>query len=159
MIQSRKGLVTIAWNPDGFYLIRLLPKGMKFNSTYYIHGILPPLLDWYKARCGVAQQNLVIQADNARPHTAKVVSDFCEENQITVAPHPPYSPDLAPSDFYLFGFLKDRLKGSVYDEPDELHGAIAALLEDVERITLERVFRHWMKKLEACISGNGESTA
>jgi hypothetical protein len=51
-----------------------------------------------------------------------VVSDFCKENEITVAPHPPYSPDLAASDFYLFGFLKDGLKESVYDEPDELLG-------------------------------------
>jgi hypothetical protein len=151
--------VTIAWNPDGFHLIKTVPKGMKFNSTYYIHEILIPLLDWYKARFGMAQQNLVIQADNARPHIAKVASDFCEENEITVAPHPLYSPDLALSDFYLFGFLKDRLKGSVYDEPDELLGAVAALLEDVERITLERVFRQWMKKLQACISENGEYTS
>jgi histone-lysine N-methyltransferase SETMAR len=132
---------------------------MKFNSTYYIHEILTPVLDWYKARFGVARQNLVIRADNARPRTAKMVSDFCEENEITVAPHPPYSPDLAPSDFYRFGFLKDRLKGSVYDEPDELLGAIAGLLEDVERTTLERVFQHWMKKLQACISGNREYTS
>jgi hypothetical protein len=47
----------------------------------------------------------------------------------------------------------------VYDEPDELLGTIAALLEDVERITLERAFRHWVEKLQACISGNGEYTS
>jgi hypothetical protein len=159
MIQSRKSLVTIACNPDGFHLIKALPKAMKFNSTYYVHGILTSLLDWYNARFGVAQQNLVIHADNARPHSAKVVSDFCEENEITVTPHPPYSPDLAPSDFYLFGFLKDRLNGGVYDEPDELLAGIAALLEDIEHTTLERIFRHRMKKLQACISGNGEYTS
>jgi hypothetical protein len=101
-------------------LIKALPKGMKFNSNFDIHEIWAPLLDWCKAQFGVAQRNLAIHADNARPHTAKVVADFCEENEITVAPHPRYSPDLAPSDFYLFGFLKDRLKGSVYDEPGEL---------------------------------------
>jgi transposase len=116
-------------------------------------------LDWYKAQLGVAQQNLVIHAHNARTNTANMVSDFCEENEITVARHPPYSPDLAPSDFYFFGFLKDRLKGSVCDESDELRGAIAAFLEDVERNSLERVFRHWMKKPQDCISGNGEYTS
>jgi hypothetical protein len=45
VIQSRKNLVTIAWNPDGFHSIKALPKGMKLNSTYYIHEILTPLLD------------------------------------------------------------------------------------------------------------------
>jgi histone-lysine N-methyltransferase SETMAR len=159
MIQSRKSFVTMAWNPDGFHLIKALAKGMMLNSTYYIHEILTPLLDWYKARFGVAQQNLVIHTDNAHSHIAKVIFDFCKKNEITAAPYPPYSLDLAPSDFYLFGFLKDRLKGSVYDEPDGLLGPVAALLEDVERTTLERVFRHWMKKLQACISGNGEYTS
>jgi histone-lysine N-methyltransferase SETMAR len=159
MIQSRKVLVTLAWNAHGFHLIKALPKGMKFNSTYYIHEILTPLLDWYNTQFGQTHQNLVIHADNARPHIAKVVLDFCEENGITLAPHPPYSPDLAPSDFYLFGFLKDKLKGCVYDEPGELLGAIGAILEDVDPATLERVFRHWMKKLEDCISGNGEYTS
>jgi hypothetical protein len=45
MTQSRKSLMTIAWNADGFHLIKTLPKGMKFNSTDYIHEILTPLLD------------------------------------------------------------------------------------------------------------------
>jgi hypothetical protein len=76
-----------------------------------------------------------------------------------VAPHPPYSPDLALSDFYLFGCLKDRLKGSVYDEQDKLLAVIVAILEDIERTTLERVFRHWMKKLQDCIPGNDEYTS
>jgi hypothetical protein len=129
------------------------------NSTYYIHEILTPLLDWENTQFGQAHQNFVIHADNARPHIAKVVLDFCEENGITLAPHPPYSPDLAPSDFYLFGFLKDKLKGCVYDEPGKLLGAIGAILEDVDPATLERVFRHWIKKLEDCISGNGEYTS
>jgi histone-lysine N-methyltransferase SETMAR len=142
MIQSGKSLVTRGWNPHEFHLIKALPKGMKFNSSYYIHEILTPWLDWYKPQSGMARQNLVIHSGNGCPQTAKVDSDFCEENEITVLPHLPYSPDLAPSDFYLFGFLKDMLKGSVYDEPDELLGAIAALPEDVEPTSSERVFRH-----------------
>jgi hypothetical protein len=120
MIQSRKSRVTIAWNPHGFHLINALPKGIKFSSNYSIHEILTSFLEWYDAQFGVAQQNLVIETDDARPHTAKVVSHFCDENEITVALHPPCSLDLAPSDFDLFGFLKDRLKTSVNDEPDEL---------------------------------------
>ena len=40
--------------------------------------------------------------DNARPHVAKVVKDTLEALQWDVLPHPPYSPDIAPSDYHLF---------------------------------------------------------
>jgi hypothetical protein len=54
-------------------------------------------LDWDKSQFGDAHQNLVSHADNARPHTAKVVSDFCQANGIPLAAHLPEAPDLAPS--------------------------------------------------------------
>jgi histone-lysine N-methyltransferase SETMAR len=38
----------------------------------------------------------------------------------TVLPHPPYSPDLAPSDFHLFGPLKDALRGRRFADDEEL---------------------------------------
>jgi hypothetical protein len=41
----------------------------------------------------------VTQADNARPHRAKMVAQFVDHNSLRWAPHSSYSPDLAPSDF------------------------------------------------------------
>jgi hypothetical protein len=55
------------------------------------------------------------------------------------APHPPYSPDLAPSDFYLFGYLKDRLQGQHFEDGDQLFDAIIALTGTSEKATLRRV--------------------
>ncbi len=43
--------------------------------------------------------------DNAAPHTAKVTKETLEALGFRVLPHPPYSPDLAPSDFHLFRSL------------------------------------------------------
>jgi transposase len=45
---------------------------------------------------------VIFQHDNARPHAAKVVKETLEVLQWDVLPHPPYSPDIAPSDFHLF---------------------------------------------------------
>jgi hypothetical protein len=42
-IQSSKLMVTIMWNPNGFYIVNDLPKGNKFNVQYYIHNILTDL--------------------------------------------------------------------------------------------------------------------
>jgi histone-lysine N-methyltransferase SETMAR len=38
----------------------------------------------------------------------------------TVLPHPPYSPDLAPSDLHLFGSLKDAIRGKWFGSNDEV---------------------------------------
>jgi histone-lysine N-methyltransferase SETMAR len=53
----------------------------------------------------------LLHHDNARPHVARIVRDFLESHGIETVPHPPYSPDLAPRDFYLFPNLKKALKG------------------------------------------------
>jgi histone-lysine N-methyltransferase SETMAR len=47
------------------------------------------------------------------------VREFLASKQITVLEHPPYSPDLAPSDFFLFPKIKEILKGRHFDETDD----------------------------------------
>jgi hypothetical protein len=44
MIGDRKTMITIVWNPHGFHLVDALPKGQKFNASYYINTILHALL-------------------------------------------------------------------------------------------------------------------
>ena len=45
---------------------------------------------------------IILQHDNARPHAAQAVKKYLETLKWEVLPHPPYSPDLAPSDYHLF---------------------------------------------------------
>jgi transposase len=52
----------------------------------------------------------VLHHDNARPHTGCTVQEFLPRNKMAVVSHPPYLPDLAPSDFFLFPKMKIKLK-------------------------------------------------
>jgi hypothetical protein len=72
------------------------------------------------------------------------------------APHPPASPDRAPSDFYLFGYLKDKLQRQHFEDGDQLFDAIMVLTETIEKVTLQRVFLEWMERLRTDIGTNGE---
>jgi histone-lysine N-methyltransferase SETMAR len=100
-VQSEKMMLTIVWSPGSFHLVNVLPKGFKFNASYYATQILDPLSKWRRTQVGCTNRKLTVHADNARPHTAKMTSQFMEQNSMQRAPHPAYSPDLAPSDFYL----------------------------------------------------------
>jgi hypothetical protein len=72
------------------------------------------------------------------------------------APHTSYSPDLAPSDFYLFGYLKERLQRQHFEDGDQLFDAIIALTGTIQKVTLQRAFLEWIERLRRCIDTNSE---
>ena len=138
-------MIPVVWNPHGFVVIDSLPKGEKFTSRYYISNILSQLIPIANES---RKRKIVIHADNARPHSAKTVKYFVDLNNMKVAPHPPYSPDIAPSDFYLFGYMKDQMKGESYESADELIHRVTEILNAIDHKILFSVFDEWMKRLE-----------
>jgi hypothetical protein len=58
--------------------------------------------------------------------------------------HAPYSPDLAPSDFYIFRYVKRCLAGLSFEDADQLLAAVEGVLEGIEKVTLQAVFLEWM---------------
>jgi histone-lysine N-methyltransferase SETMAR len=106
MISSAKLIVTIAWNPNGFHVIEVLPKGQKFNTDYYCSSVLAKPSKIATRFRNETRRKLILPADNAPPHTAKSSIEFWAKLYLKVVPHLPYSPDLAPSDYLLFGYIK-----------------------------------------------------
>jgi histone-lysine N-methyltransferase SETMAR len=72
------------------------------------------------------------------------------------APHPAYSPDLAPSDFYLFGSIKQLLSGCKFTNQDSLLQAVSDILVGIEKVPLESVFHNWMETRCQCSKTGGE---
>jgi hypothetical protein len=72
------------------------------------------------------------------------------------APQPPFSPDLAPSDFYRFGKLKTTLMGSVFENEQELLDGVTRILDGITRDELESVFEEWVARLDVCIHRGGD---
>jgi hypothetical protein len=67
-------MLAIVWNPRGFCLIKVLEKGRKFNAGHYIAEILKPLSQWRSIEAAGNERKLLVHADNAHPHTAKLSS-------------------------------------------------------------------------------------
>jgi hypothetical protein len=136
-IQDRKTMVTITWNPLRFPLIVALPKGRISKGEYYRDSILAALTQLQPEDDG---RKFVVHADNAKAHITQKYRTFCEENGLRIAPHPSYSPDLTSSDFFLFGYAKERLKGMVFSSYEELLDTIGKVVTGIGSKTLTAVF-------------------
>lgn len=109
------------WNPHGILAIHAMERGEAIDSACFIEQILQPILqseEFTKAKN--QKQKFILHMDNSRVHRSKAVQSFLKNSGLHTAPHPPYSPDLAPSDFYLFGILKHKLIGMEFASVDEL---------------------------------------
>ena len=113
MIGSKKFMLTVFWNTEGFIIIDLLPEGLKFNSECFINNILEKIYQITSDLRLKSCRKITLHFDNARVNTARKVIQFMDLYQMKRTPHLPFSPYIAASDFYLFGFLKDRLAGQV----------------------------------------------
>jgi transposase len=79
-----------------------------------------------------------------------------EENGLGRAPHPPYSPDLAPSDFFVFGYLKEHMKGTRFNDPGELLSAVQEILSAISSEMVASVFEEWLKQFHWVAKHKGD---
>jgi histone-lysine N-methyltransferase SETMAR len=97
------------WNSERVAFADSLEEGTTINFQRYIE-----ILTAFKRRIeriGIRNATL-LQHDNARPNTIATTRDAIQRLQFSVLSHPPYSSDLAPSDFHLFPKLKEHLAGN-----------------------------------------------
>jgi histone-lysine N-methyltransferase SETMAR len=102
---------SVLWDKDGILLLVYLEKGAIITAKYYfalLYKLKQQLVT--KLRGKLSKGNLFLQ-DNAAPQKAAITHQKLAELHFEVLKHPVYSPDLAPSDYYLFPNLKKRLMG------------------------------------------------
>ena len=145
-IGSEKFMLSIFWNPHSFFIVKVLPSDATFNGDYFINEILDPLHEMMASESEEPQRKIIVHYDNARPHTSRKVFEYLESHNMEKAPQPPFSPDIAPSDFFLFGYVKNKLSGRSFRSPDELLLAVNEILEEISPDILMRVFQSWEEK-------------
>jgi len=96
-------------------------------------------------------QTWMLHHDNAPAHASLLIRSYLAKHQISVAPHPPYSPDLAPADFFLFPNLKTTLKGRRFQTIEEMQENAIRELRAITESAFQEALQQW-KKL-----GNGVS--
>ena len=116
----------------GILLIDFKERNTTVNAAYYA-SLLHKLHNAIKEkRQGMFSRGVRLPHNNAPVHTAAVAKAAVKECGFKEIEHPPYSPDLAPSDYYLFSKLKKDLRGRKFDDEEELKIAVMEHFADKE---------------------------
>ncbi|GFX83472.1 histone-lysine N-methyltransferase SETMAR [Trichonephila clavipes] len=103
-----------------------------------------------------ADKGVRFHHDNARPHTANRTTALVERFGWEMVSHPPYSPDLAPSDFHLFPELKKNLGGTQFQTDEEVQNAVVNFLHGQAAEFYHSGLKKWVPRMQKCIQRNGD---
>ncbi len=151
-----KLMATIFWDADGILLIDYLDRGHTITGVYYA-GLIKKLREVIKEkRRGKLTAGVLFHQDNAPPHKSHVAMAAISDAGFELLDHPPYSPDLAPSDFHLFPNLKKELRGTHYADDSEVKHAVNSWLEGQRKKFFEKGIRDLKHRYEKCITRLGD---
>jgi len=129
-----KVMLTLFWDEKGIILEHYTPRGTTVMSTSYpdlLKNHLQPAIKSKQRE--LLSSGVLLQHDNARPHTAHTTVATITDLHFECPPQPPYSPDLAPSDFYMFGPLKEAMGGKKFRSDEEVRHAVHEWLRGLKK--------------------------
>ena len=119
-------MMTIFWDSEGILLTDYLPRGTTINGPYYVSLLERLRSVIMEKRRGKLTQGVLLLHNNAPVHKSNIAQAAIRQAGFTELKHPAYSPDVAPTDYYLFANLKKYLRGknfaSCYVRTSELLG-------------------------------------
>jgi len=156
LLSAKKVMASVFWDCKGVIMVDYLAKGETISSAYYC-TLLRRLREEIKSkRHGMLSKKVLLHQDNARVHTSTQSLAEIHNCGFELLPHPPYSPDLAPSDFHLFPNLKKYLGGRRFSTNEEVEMVVTEYFEGLE----ESYFKSGIMALETrwkkCIELQGD---
>jgi hypothetical protein len=150
-------MLTIFWATTGPLVEDWLPTNALFTGTYFCEVILPRLASAaFPDQAEQRKRRVYLHMDNARPHNSRKSLQCVADNKFKRMLHPPYSQDIAPSDFCLFGTVKQRLQTCEGRSFEELQENLHEILSSIGQYELEATMRAWMERLRRVILTGGD---
>lgn len=112
-IHADKVMLCIWWDQKGVLYYELLNPGQTITGDLYRLQLirLKRAIAEKRPEYATRHESIIFHHDNDRPHVAVPVKNYLENSGWEVLAHPPYSPDLAPSDYHLFRSMQNALTG------------------------------------------------
>lgn len=102
----------IFFNSEGLQLLDIKPPRIKIDASCFLNKRIIPFENSEIVQRGIKQkQKVFIHYDNSTVHMTESVKQHLDSSKLSKMDHPAYSPDLAPSDFGLFGTMRNSFTG------------------------------------------------
>ncbi|EFN83583.1 Histone-lysine N-methyltransferase SETMAR, partial [Harpegnathos saltator] len=99
---------------------------------------------------------IILLHDNARPHVAKPVKTYLETLNWEVLPHPPYSPDTAPSDYHLFRSMAHGLSKQRFTSYEDTKNWVDSWIASKDEEFFQRGIRMLPERWEKVVANDGQ---
>lgn len=119
-----KVMATVFWDKDGLLLLEFMPRKSTINGEVYANTLAVLREKIKEKRRGKLTSGVLLLHDNAPVHASRKAQAAIRACDFKQLDHPPYSPDLAPSDYYLFRHLKKFLRGQRFSSDEEVKAVV-----------------------------------
>jgi len=129
-----KTMLIVFFDAGGVIHREFVPEGQKVNTEFYV-GVFDRLLKriWWVRTAKFQSNEWFLHHDNAPSHNAAIVKKFLANRNVALLHHPPYLPDLAPADYFLFPKLKFSLQGWHFQTVEEIQRAVTRELNNISK--------------------------
>ncbi len=157
---QKKVMLVLFFDHAGVIHIEFLNRNRRINSEVYIE-ILRRMRESLCRKHPVlwANHNWFLHQDNAPCHVFVEVADylFTVDMAEYLWPHPPpYSPDLAPCDFWAFPLLKKQIHGRCFADLEEVKDTVRTIFRRTPPAEYHNVFTNLGRRYQKCIQSRGE---
>ena len=149
-----KIMMTVFFDRNGIIYVEFLPPNETINQTKY-KETLEKLQAAIQRHRPNFNNDWFLHHDNCSSHTALSIKKYLQEKNLVALDHSPYSPDLAPNDFYLFPKVKKFMKGRRFNSIVEIQYAIIDVLKKLESNDFQQAFEFWKSRLQKCLDKDG----
>ena len=140
-LHPKKVLLSIWWDWQGILYFELLPSNPTINSDVYCDRLEKLKTVEQEKRLSLSNlKGIIFQHDNAKPLASLKTRKKLLELNWDVLPHPPYSPDLVPSDFHLLRSLQKFLDGENFSGREDIKLTLLQYLPTKGKNILSREF-------------------
>lgn len=147
-----KLLITVFFDYQGVVHHEYAPQKQTVNKEYYL-TVIRRLLDNIRRKRPQLWKSgdRKIHHDNAPAHASHFIQNFLAKYGIARVRQSPYSPDMAPCDFWLFHRLKKPLKGTKFQDTEEIKTNATKHLMAIPKSYFEKCFQQWKHRWEKCL--------
>ena len=139
-------MLLVFFDSKGIIHHEYAPDGQTINKEFYVEVF---------RLLGETVRRKRLDHDNVPAHTSHLVQVFLAKHATVQLQQPPYSPVLAPCDFFLFPRLKKVLKGHRFEATEDIRRNSTKTLLDIPKEKFAKCFQQWQQRWAKCVAAEG----